>query len=91
MSLSRLSAAVAILATIGAAPAPRKGEIRLLEPYETVTAAGDVSSVGSLSGIDPDHPTAGWADTQTLSLFGREDLIAATSRDYRANGCTRSR
>jgi hypothetical protein len=41
-----------------------------------------------LAKIDPDHPLADEAAGQTLSMFGREDLIAATSDDYKASNCT---
>lgn len=41
-----------------------------------------------LEAIDPANPMESYDATQTLSLFGREDLIPATSRDYRAIECT---
>lgn len=41
----------------------------------------------SLSKIDPDHPVGPDGDPQTLSLFGREDLIAASSDDYTPTHC----
>ena len=44
----------------------------------------------SLSKIDPDHPMVSDGDTQTLSLFGREDLIAASSDDYKPMSCSPS-
>lgn len=45
------------------------------------------SRIAQLAVIDPKHPLGDGSSGQTLSLFGREDLIAATSRDYQANGC----
>ena len=44
----------------------------------------------SLSEIDPDNPIVSDGDTQTLSLFGREDLIAASSDDYKSTNCSPS-
>jgi len=44
----------------------------------------------SLSEIDPDHPMVSDGATQTLSLFGREDLIAASSDDYKPMSCSPS-
>lgn len=41
-----------------------------------------------LGALDPVKPLEGDIATQTLSLFGREDLIAQISRDYRATDCT---
>lgn len=41
----------------------------------------------NLSVIDPADPLAGPNAEQTLSLFGREDLIAASSADYSATAC----
>ncbi|MDG5488782.1 hypothetical protein NYR55_09145 [Sphingomonas sp. BGYR3] len=40
-----------------------------------------------LAAIDPALPTATGQNGQMLSLFGREDLIAASSDDYRATRC----
>lgn len=90
MSPPHTFAVLAILASLGAAPALREGDVILLEPYETVTvAAGSQNAFRfqSLADIDPIHPLAGEPDTQTLSLFGREDLIEAISEDYRATEC----
>ncbi len=67
--------------------------IRLVGPVERV-AASDVSQlsrgIARLAAIDPEHPLGDGSNGQTLSLFGREDLIAATGRDYRATGCAPS-
>jgi hypothetical protein len=41
----------------------------------------------SLAKIDPAHPLTAEMAAQTLSLFGREDLIAVTSGDYQPSGC----
>ncbi len=41
----------------------------------------------SLARIDPDHPVTPDGDMQTLSLFGREDLIAASSDDFKPTYC----
>ena len=90
MSPHRLSAVLAALATLGATAAPQQGGVSLLEPYETVTVTDkslNVFRLKRLADIDPSDPLTGEPDTQTLSLFGREDLIAATSDDYRATAC----
>ena len=41
----------------------------------------------NLAKIDPDHPLATANANQTLSMFGREDLIASSSDDYKATHC----
>lgn len=88
----RLPIIVALLASVAAsASSSQDGKVTLVEPFETVTAADDLAGVAALSGIAPDNPEVGWKNAQTFSLFGREDLIAATSSDYRANTCAAKR
>lgn len=90
MSSRRLFAVFAMLAVVGAAPAPREGRVTLLEPYEAATVTDkslNVFRFKDLARIDPARPKADGMNTQTLSLFGREDLIAGASDDYRATGC----
>ncbi len=70
--------------------APKSGTVTLLPPYETATPkAGSLADIRlkSLARIDPAHPLAGDPNLQTFSLFGREDLIAASSDDYRPTHC----
>ncbi len=71
----------------GAAP----GGVILIEPVETVVQASLPSMLAGkfarLASIDPRNPLADDGDRQTLSLFGREDLIAAVSDDYRPGRC----
>lgn len=70
--------------------APQAAGVILLKPYETVAPAkGSLNDIrlGALARIDPIHPVAGDPNLQTFSLFGREDLIAATSDDYRPTAC----
>lgn len=57
--------------------------------YAPVPATGTLAAIqfDQLAAIDPALPTATGQDGQTLSLFGREDLIAASSEDYRATRC----
>jgi hypothetical protein len=43
--------------------------------------------VENLAQIDPDHPVGPDSDLQTLSLFGREDLIAPSSPSYTPTHC----
>lgn len=63
----------------------------LSPPFEVVQANTLPTMISwkldSLSKIDPDHPIVPDGDTQTLSLFGREDLIAASSDDYKPTNC----
>lgn len=78
-----------------ATPSPQGGaepdQVSLLEPFEYVTAPPQGSLLGfkfaALAEIDPSNPLADQNATQTLSLFGREDLIAGISDDYRATQC----
>lgn len=62
----------------------------LTEPFE-VMSARDLTrllarKIGNLAKVDPDRPLPD-DNGQTLSMFGREDLIAATSDDYTATRC----
>ena len=45
------------------------------------------AKLDNLATIDPADPLADDNAEQTLSMFGREDLIAATSEDYRSSAC----
>lgn len=63
----------------------------LIEPV-AVTPAAQLpetlkSKVDDLAQIDPDHPVGPGSNLQTLSLFGREDLIAASSSSYTPTHC----
>ena len=65
--------------------------VELVEPVEQV-AAGAITGnlqfkLTDLARIDPAHPVADGRASQTLSLFGREDLIAATSFIYQPYKC----
>jgi hypothetical protein len=66
--------------------------VSLIKPFEVVHAdklpSGMDFKMASLAEIDPNHPVSPDSDTQTLSLFGREDLIVASSDDYKSTGCT---
>lgn len=69
---------------------PPAQDVRFVGPLERVTAASLPelsSSITLLAAIDPTHPLDQESAGQTLSLFGREDLIAASSTDYQANRC----
>jgi len=63
----------------------------LVEPVEVTPVAQLpamlASKIESLAQIDPDHPVGPDSDLQTLSLFGREDLIAASSASYAPTQC----
>ena len=73
-----------ILALLLAAPvaATAGSGVSLVGPVEHVSAASlpqMESKLSRLAKIDPDRPLGDSVNGQTLSLFGREDLIAATS------------
>lgn len=76
--------------TAAAQTAPTSGGVILLPPFESATPrAGSLNDLRlrALARIDPVHPLAGAPNLQIFSLFGREDLIAGTSDDYRATAC----
>lgn len=86
--------ALSALALLGACVLGRQvGEhaVTLAEPFETVSAASLPPMLGlkiaALAKIDPSHLADDNRANQVLSLFGREDLIAASSDDYRSTGC----
>ncbi|MBB5716261.1 hypothetical protein [Sphingomonas aerophila] len=68
----------------------KKG-VQLVGPFQRATIPGSTSTLaykfGDLFKLDPNHPLAGEMASQTLSLFGREDLIAPTSSDFKAAPC----
>jgi hypothetical protein len=74
-----------------AQPQPQGQRALLIGPFEYASAPDTTSMLGykfaNLAKIDPDHPIVDGSDHQTLSLFGREDLIADQSRDYLSNNC----
>lgn len=83
--------------TLGMAPPADSGEVTLL-PAQIVAQAdvlgmksklADLAHLDSatVTDVDPANAMQAAMVGQTLSLFGREDLIAAASSDYRANGC----
>lgn len=77
-----------------AKPASQAAKVILLPPYEAATVKEgtlDAFRFQALARFDPSDPMAGEANLQTLSLFGREDLIAATSDDYRPTACLAAR
>lgn len=71
----------------GAAPE----QVTIVQPFEYATAPSPNSFLGfkfaALARIDPSDPLADRKASQTLSLFGREDLIADISDDFRASRC----
>lgn len=62
---------------------------RSLIPTKTTPKGGTLDDfrLKALARFDPAHPLAGEPNLQTFSLFGREDLIAATSDDYQPTAC----
>lgn len=65
--------------------------ISFVEPFEYVSGPDPSSMLGykfaDLAKVDPDDPLSDEALTQTLSLFGREDLIASRSSDFKSRFC----
>ncbi len=92
-----LRSALSMLALTLAMAPPSDGSAAVtLLPAQIVAQAdappGIRSSLRDLGRIDPADIAGvdskqGTEVAQTLSLFGREDLIAARSSNYRANGC----
>lgn len=83
--------ALAVLIGCATSREPGAGRgVTLVGPYETVAAA-DVPKLKwpleNLASIDPANPLVDGDATQTLSLFGREDLIAGKSGDYKPTRC----
>lgn len=69
----------------------REERVTLVKPFETASTSNLppflALKYAELAKIDPDHPLADDRASQTLSLFGREDLISAISHDYKSNHC----
>lgn len=65
------------------------GRVTLIPPTTMVATpiAKDDYKLRSLAEIDPAKPLTAEMAGQTLSMFGREDLIAATSSDYKPQAC----
>lgn len=87
---SAASAQTSQNAVTPASPVPKAKSIILLKPYETATLKeGTLNGfrLKALARIDPAQPLAGDPNLQTFSMFGREDLIASTSDDYRPIAC----
>jgi hypothetical protein len=97
MSSRKLIAAV-FVASLGSCATDQPGvlgqRVILSQPVEIVQTNILPSMISwkleSLSKIDPDNLIVSDGDTQTLSLFGREDLIAASSDDYEPTNCSPS-
>ncbi|PCD02634.1 hypothetical protein COC42_14690 [Sphingomonas spermidinifaciens] len=92
MSIRRLPAILLVLTAIGPATvsAAEDATITLLKPYEVATISGASLSAlrfAALARLNPVKPSIAGVDAQTLSLFGREDIIAGASRDYLPNAC----
>lgn len=89
--LTMLAVAVAVGASATGRSVGSVNDVTLVKPYEIMPANNPPramrSKLESLAEIDPDHPPGPDSDTQTLSLFGREDLIAVVSDDYKPTGC----
>lgn len=82
------AAALAIAGPGGSKPL----KVELVGPVERLSSA-DLATVSRfqyarLFGVDPAKPETVEEWAQMLSLFGREDVIAARSGDFRPTGCT---
>lgn len=79
------------LAAPAASRSSAKQQVLLIKPVSVTTVAQLpamlAGKVESLAQIDPDQPIGPDSDLQTLSLFGREDLIAASSPSYLQTNC----
>lgn len=82
-----------LLATYGfGTPAAAQDErVIFVGPVKTIASTSlpvmVARMVASLAAIDAGKPITDDTDTQTLSIFGREDLIANVSGDYKADRC----
>ncbi len=90
----RLLLATLMSGVAAAAPVdPASGPVVLVPPF-AVAASDEASgamikfSYDDLAKVDPTQTDLVARYTQTLSLFGREDLIVATSEDYKPRRCT---
>lgn len=65
------------------------GRVTLVPPASIAAAPilKDDYKIRSLADIDPTRPLADDMAGQTLSMYGREDLIAATSSDFKPMAC----
>lgn len=96
--LAPLGTALASIALLGACATGHNrtaAGVTLLQPAKQAAIGSFSSSMlkfkyANLARIDPDHPLAEGNARQTLSLFGREDLIALASADYAPTGCAAS-
>lgn len=66
--------------------------VELVRPFEIASIAGpsrtSSDKFAALAEINPDRPIDADMDGQTLSMFGREDLIAKASDDYQSSRCS---
>lgn len=94
-----VGAVIGMLLTGCMTTAPHGGaaseRVALVQSTEYVAAPPQTSMLGykfaALAELDPSKPLADETTGQTLSLFGREDLIADTSADYQATRCAPAR
>lgn len=82
-------------ATVFASATPREvdtqSSVLLLSNVEHLSPSttSSLPSIGqSLSKIDPESPTIDGSSSQILSIYGREDLIASSARDFLPTECT---
>jgi hypothetical protein len=95
IAVIRTAFALAITAALvasasGTANDPDEG-ILLDSAFQTISAESVsgllAMKLANLAELDPDHPLALDRAKQTLSMFGREDLIASSSKNYAATHC----
>jgi hypothetical protein len=91
MTLVILASVIGVGVPAAAQQDRRAGRVELVGPFDRAAVPDTSSTLGykfaDLAKIDPEHPLADDAATQTLILFGREDLIAGSSSNYKSNRC----
>ncbi len=95
ISCSLFGLAALGLVTSAAPVTAQKGRtprnVELVEPVEQLSSKDltgySVFKYRRLFGIDPTTASTNGSAGQTLSMFGREDLIAASSRDFAPTQC----
>jgi len=94
--IARSVLALGLFTTAAIAAVPGNGQsaahaVALVLPAKVIgqdqTKGQLALKLDNLARIDPADPLAGDNAEQTLSMFGREDLVAAGSADYSATGC----
>jgi hypothetical protein len=82
-------AAILILLLTGCASVPRQPLNPITLAVESVIKVADADTMlGRISAVDPNDPSKDGSEFQTLSIAGREDLIAGVSSSYQKKDCS---